>query len=245
MKRFSKSIMLSLSVLSCLSLTTLFSCSRNRTALTSSNGNLINERLRSLREVMKMEKIDVYLLPGTDPHRNEQSPDHWDRKAFLPGFTGAYGNVAITMNKAMLWTDGRDEIQAKQQLKGTSFDYDVKGQTTNDISIEMDWIIDQLLDKKGGIVGVDPQLINMNQANSLKKILKKYPQVSLRYMENNLVDRIWAKQPALPSSKVYFRDERYENVSAIQKIKHLQGILKEKKEDSDDKSGKKSGQAGT
>ena len=180
---------------------------------------------------MKSEGIDAYFIPSTDPHRDEQTPDHWDRTAFISGFTGAYGNIVITRDKAMLWTDSRDDLQAKQQLSGSFFDYDVKNQTDDNISIEVDWTINQLSNNKSAVIGIDPQLISVNQATSLKKIFKKQPHISIKYIDNNLIDQIWNNRPPLPNSVVYFRDERYENVSAIQKIKHLQSILKEKKED--------------
>lgn len=38
------------------------------------------------------------------------------RREFLTGFYGSAGDVVITVNKAILWTDGRYHIQADHQL---------------------------------------------------------------------------------------------------------------------------------
>ena len=38
------------------------------------------------------------------------------RREFLTGFYGSAGEALVTLNKAVLWTDGRYHLQADQQL---------------------------------------------------------------------------------------------------------------------------------
>lgn len=38
------------------------------------------------------------------------------RREFLTGFTGSTGEAVVTVDKAVLWTDGRYHIQADHQL---------------------------------------------------------------------------------------------------------------------------------
>jgi len=193
---------------------------------------MINERIKKLRDLMKRQGIDAYVLPGADPHQDSSYfPEHWQRRMFLSGFTGSSGQIVVTMDKAMLWTDGRYEIQVRQELKGSPFESCVKEQHTADLSMEIDWAINELLPKNGGIIGIDPQLININQAESLKESLKHHHSISLKYTETNLVDSIWDDQPSLPNTPVVLRDEKYENVTASQKIQALQKILIEKEVD--------------
>ncbi|MEI6092670.1 MAG: aminopeptidase P family protein [bacterium] len=192
---------------------------------------MINERVRKLREQMKQNGIDAYLLPGTDPHQDEYLPEHWKRRAFISGFTGSYGQIAITLDKAVVWTDGRYEIQIKQELNGTPFEGRIKEQHTADLYMEINWIIGELLHKNGGVIGIDPQLVNINQAEAIKETLKHHHKISLKYLEKNLIDEIWENRPSLPNSPVIFRDEKFENVSASEKVEKLQKIMIDKEID--------------
>lgn len=38
------------------------------------------------------------------------------RREFLTGFYGSAGTALVTLDKAVLWTDGRYHLQADQQL---------------------------------------------------------------------------------------------------------------------------------
>ncbi|MCX6113555.1 MAG: aminopeptidase family protein P, partial [Proteobacteria bacterium] len=193
---------------------------------------MINQRVEELRSLMKKHGIDAYLLPGTDPHQCEQYlPEHWRRRAFISGFKGTYGNIGLTFNKAMLWTDGRYEIEARQKLTGTPFDTYIKEQHDTNLSIEIKWFIDELLKGNGGIIGIDPQLITMKQADIIKDALKTHSDISLKYIEKNLVDEIWKDQPPLPNTSVIFRDKKHENTTASQKIERFRDVMVEKEVD--------------
>ena len=67
----------------------------------------IIEHITSLRNLMLIKGIDGYLIYGTDPHLSEYVPDEWCTRAWISGFTGSYGKVAITQKSAALWTDSR------------------------------------------------------------------------------------------------------------------------------------------
>ena len=38
------------------------------------------------------------------------------RTEYISGFSGSAGTAVVTLNKALLWTDGRYHLQASQQL---------------------------------------------------------------------------------------------------------------------------------
>ena len=40
-----------------------------------SQSSTINKRIDALREVMRRESVDAYILNGTDPHLGEYVPD--------------------------------------------------------------------------------------------------------------------------------------------------------------------------
>ena len=81
----------------------------------------IEERLEKLRRVMRREKIDAFIFPGTDPHNGEYVPAHWEGRKWISGFDGSAGIAVVTMEKAALWTDSRYFLAAAEQLRGTGF----------------------------------------------------------------------------------------------------------------------------
>lgn len=82
--------------------------------------NLYENRLALLRERMKSEGTDIYLLANSDPHQSEYLPDHWKCVEWLTGFKGEVATVCITPTEALLWTDSRFFISGAEQLRETS-----------------------------------------------------------------------------------------------------------------------------
>src|SRR5690606_3602520 len=80
------------------------------------------ERLSALRERMKAENIDAYIIASADPHISEYLPDRYKNIEWISGFTGSAGTLAITADFAGLWTDSRYFVQATEQLAGTGFE---------------------------------------------------------------------------------------------------------------------------
>ena len=76
----------------------------------------IEERVESLRARLREEKLDGYIITGTDPHQSEYVAPRWRTREFISGFTGSSGIVIITLTEAYLWTDSRYFIQASLEL---------------------------------------------------------------------------------------------------------------------------------
>ena len=83
--------------------------------------NEFTERLSSLRDAMKSNNIDAYIIPTADPHIGENIPDHWRIIQWLTGFTGSAATVVVTESSALLWTDSRYLIQAEKELRDSGF----------------------------------------------------------------------------------------------------------------------------
>ena len=64
-------------------------------------------KLSQIREEMKREDVDCYLIPQIDPHGSEYFASCYERMKYLSNFTGSSGIIVITLNNAYLWTDGR------------------------------------------------------------------------------------------------------------------------------------------
>lgn len=67
----------------------------------------VKERIEKLRELMRINKLDAYIVSSFDAHQSEYVAKHWKGREWLSGFTGSAGTVVVTLEEAGLWTDGR------------------------------------------------------------------------------------------------------------------------------------------
>lgn len=81
----------------------------------------ITSRVAAIRHWLNMEGYDAIIIPSSDPHNSEYTPDRWKVREWATGFTGSAGTAVITRNEGALWTDSRYFIQAEQQLQDTPF----------------------------------------------------------------------------------------------------------------------------
>ena len=79
--------------------------------------NIYSERIGMLRAQMAENGWDAVVITGSDPHSSEYPAPRWQQVAWLSGFTGEAGDMAVTMDHAGLWTDSRFFIQAARQLR--------------------------------------------------------------------------------------------------------------------------------
>ncbi|KIH58813.1 hypothetical protein ANCDUO_10972 [Ancylostoma duodenale] len=137
--------------------------------------------------------IKAYLLPNTDAHQNEYLAEHDFRVKFLTGFTGSNAYVAVTNQKAVLWTDGRYFTQAAEQLV-PSFTL-LKQDQADSISVE-DFVVENL--DAGDWVGIDPALHTFEGGQKLVKTLEGMG-LHVAPVKENLVDELWKNRPPLQS----------------------------------------------
>jgi Xaa-Pro aminopeptidase len=155
------------------------------------------EKLERLRASMKEHNIDVYLIPNTNPHLGEYSPDHWRIIEWLTGFSGSAATVVLTDTFAGLWTDSRYLVQAENQLKGSGFklmkpvlspkkDYD-------------SWIAENI--KQGSKIALDGIIFSIDWLRKIEKLLEGND-ISID-TECDLISELWTDRPALPSSTAF------------------------------------------
>ena len=115
------------------------------------------EKVASLRDEMKKNNIQAFIVYSADPHMSEYLPEEWQERTWLSGFTGSAGFVVITADKAGLWTDGRYFTQAPIELKGSGIDLFKDGieGTPNYI----DWIISETTE--GASIAVNGISVNL------------------------------------------------------------------------------------
>ncbi|MFB5944642.1 aminopeptidase P family protein [Albibacterium profundi] len=180
------------------------------------------DRLTLLREKMKEQNIDAYIIASADPHMSEYLPDRYKNMEWLSGFTGSAGTLAITANFAGLWTDSRYFVQAGDQLKDTGFELvKLKNQGAPEY---IDWLAQQL--NEGSTLGFDGKLMSIAIANQAIEAMKsKNIQVNAAI---DLIDEIWTDRPSLPSEPAYLIDEETTGKSITNKIAEVKAALRTK-----------------
>ena len=173
---------------------------------------LILERLAALRESMKKNGIDFYMMPTADFHSSEYVNDYFKVREYFSGFTGSNGTLVVWQDGAGLWTDGRYYIQAEKELDGTAIDL-YRMQEKDVPSIEA------LLCEKmqaGQTLGFDGRVVSASEGRNLaKKLAEK--QVSIAYTQD-LAEGLWTDRPAFPAGKVTVLSEEMAGESVQDKL---------------------------
>ena len=171
----------------------------------------INERIASLRDVMRKAGVSACIIPGTDPHASEYIADYWKERVWISGFTGSAGTAVVTLTKAGLWTDSRYFLQGEEELKGSGMDLMKMGlPETADI---IPWLIDTL--KPGEKVAVNAQMFSVNAYAAMKSELET---VGIDLVSIDLMKEVWTGRPDLPKKPFYVFDLKYSGQSTTDKI---------------------------
>ncbi len=172
----------------------------------------INERIASLRGLMKREKLAAFIIPSSDPHQSEYVCDHWKIRAWMSGFDGSAGTLVVTQNEALLWTDSRYFLQAKMDLKNT--DIQLYKEVMADNTNIFDWLVSTL--EKGDTIGCNCLQFSINQMERMKKkVLSAGLQIDDK---QNLISEVWKKRPPLPDALIFEHNENYSGESRKHKI---------------------------
>ena len=79
----------------------------------------MRRQIETLRERMKAQGIDFYIVTTTDAHNSEYVSDHDMVLEYMSGFSGSNGTLLVTADEALLWTDGRYYIQCEKEIAGS------------------------------------------------------------------------------------------------------------------------------
>ena len=183
------------------------------------------QKLEFLRAALKYKGIDTYIVPSTDPHLGEYTPDHWQIIRWLTGFTGSTATVVVTDNFAGLWTDSRYFIQAEKQLAGSGFGF-VKPDVLqrNDF---MDFICENA--RPGHEIGIDGRVISTTNFRRLEKRLKN-KKVSI-HVDCDLISGIWDDRPALPVSVAFDHPVKFSGKERSVKISDVREQMRKQNAD--------------
>ncbi|XP_018351410.1 PREDICTED: xaa-Pro aminopeptidase 1-like isoform X2 [Trachymyrmex septentrionalis] len=150
-------------------------------------------RLRQLRSEMirvvaiQGPALDGYIVTSDDEHQSEAVDPHDMRREFLTGFHGSAGIAIVTIDKAVLWTDGRYHVQANHQL---DCNWILMKRGEHDVPTITEWLMQEFQNRSEVRIGANPKLIPAFTWETWEHELAN-SSVRLIAVHNDLVDLIW------------------------------------------------------
>ena len=181
----------------------------------------VKERIAKLRELMKENGIDAYVVPTSDFHQSEYVGEHFKARKFITGFTGSAGTAVITLDEARLWTDGRYFTQAAKQLEGSGVE--LMRMAEPGVPTINEYLKSTLVE--GNCLGFDGRVVAMGEGQGYEEITKAN-KATIKY-EVDLIDEIWENRPELSKKPAFKLGEEYAGESAASKIERIRKYMKE------------------
>jgi Xaa-Pro aminopeptidase len=157
------------------------------------------DRLSALREQLKRDRLDGFVVPLTDEHMSEYVGAYAQRLAWLTGFQGSAGSAVVLSSEAAIFTDGRYTLQVRQQVSADQWQY-VSVPGTSMAS----WLGEHAPD--GGRIGYDPWLHTRAWVEEAKKALAEKG-AELVAVDTNPVDAVWPDRPAPSDATLSVQDD--------------------------------------
>ena len=175
------------------------------------------ERVKALRAELFVRGLDGFIVPRADRFQNEYVPPSDERLAWLTGFSGSAGTAIILVDRAVLFVDGRYQVQARDEVDGAVF--------TIEHLVENpppSWIKANV--RPGTRLGYSPWLHTVDGAERLAKACAE-ARASLVAVDDNPIDAIWTDRPEPPLGPVVAHDMRYAGEEAASKLGRVRAEL--------------------
>src|SRR5829696_5871255 len=145
------------------------------------------DRLKALREQLKANSLDGFVVPLTDEHMSEYVGSYAQRLAWLTGFEGSAGSAVVLPEEAAIFVDGRYTLQVRDQVDGRHWSYQSVPETS-----AADWL--KVHAPGGGRIGYDPWLHTKDWVARAKEALAEKG-AELVPVQRNPIDAVWADKP--------------------------------------------------
>lgn len=179
----------------------------------------VPQRLQALRDEMKAQGLDAYIIPTSDPHMSEYPASCWKYRKWISGFTGSAGTVVVTADKAGLWTDSRYFLQAETQLADTGIDlYRLMLPETPSIA---DFLKNEL--KSGDTVGYNALTYSILDAEALAADMSK--KGIKTDGSKAILDKVWSDRPSIPEGKAFEMPLKYAGKSTPEKVEEIRKMV--------------------
>ena len=156
-------------------------------------------------------------MPRADRFQNEYVPPSDERLAWLTGFTGSAGLAIVLAQRAVLFVDGRYQVQVREEVDGEIFA--IEHLVDNPPPA---WIKANL--PAGAQLGYAPWLHTVDGAERLAKACSE-ARATLLAVEDNPIDVVWTDRPEPPLGAVVAHELRYAGEESSSKIARIQAEM--------------------
>src|SRR5580704_5050139 len=170
-------------------------------------------RVAALRAELAKRGLDGLVVPRADRFQNEYVPPCAEQLAWLTGFTGSAGIAIVLTDRAVIFVDGRYQVQVQEEIDGTIFS--VAHVVENPPTL---WIENNL--PAGAKLGYSPWLHTVEGAERFAKACAA-ARAMLVPVEDNPIDAVWTDRPQPPLGAVVPHDLRYAGEATADKLKRL------------------------
>ncbi len=181
------------------------------------------DRLAALREQLKADRLDGFVVPLTDEHMSEYVGEYAQRLAWLTGFEGSAGSAVVLPEEAAIFTDGRYTLQVRDQVDAAHWSYQSVPQTS---------IAEYLSEHapEGGRIGYDPWLHTRDWVEKATAALADKG-AELVAVRRNPIDAVWADRPEPSLARLVVQSDQYAGKSSAAKRQEMAEWLGEQKAD--------------
>ena len=167
------------------------------------------DRLAALRQQLKEDRLDGFVVPLTDEHMSEYVGSYAQRLAWLTGFQGSAGSAVVLPEEAAIFTDGRYTIQVRQQVSPAEWSY----QSVPETSVAK-WLQENA--PNGARIGYDPWLHTADWVKQATKSLAARG-AELVAVKRNPIDAVWADRPEPSKARLIVQPEEMAGKSSAEK----------------------------
>jgi Xaa-Pro aminopeptidase len=167
------------------------------------------DRLKALREQLKADRLDGFVVPLTDEHMSEYVGSYAQRLAWLTGFQGSAGSAVVLPQEAAIFVDGRYTLQVRSQVDGKDWSYQSVPETS-----AAEWLKEHA--PQGGRIGYDPWLHSRDWVKKATEALAARG-AELVAVEQNPIDKVWSDRPEASKAHLIVQPDQYAGRSSADK----------------------------
>lgn len=181
------------------------------------------DRLQALRDQLRTDRLDGFVVPLTDEHMSEYVGAYAQRLAWLTGFQGSAGAAVVLPAEAAMFVDGRYTLQVREQVDGSHWQYCQVPQTSI-----ADWLGEHA--PEGGRIGYDPWLHTRDWVRDASKALAERG-AELVAVDTNPIDRIWSDRPLPSDARLEVQSDDFAGRNSADKRAEVADWLAQRKAD--------------
>jgi Xaa-Pro aminopeptidase len=166
----------------------------------SQRSSVHEQRLAALRSAIAEAGLTGFLLPVTDEYLNEYIHPHYDRVAWLTGFTGTRGLVGVLRDEAAIFVDFRYTLRIADEVDPALFAFQDYDEPSVPDKSQVRWFAEHL--GPGDRLGFDGRLHSVANIQELSAAIEATG-ATLVPTDGNPLDALWTDRPPAPSGPAF------------------------------------------